>query len=79
MDVDTDESPNWMPGPGDSTNNTIQYNRFIRMIMATGTSYRAAAKIGNGLIEDLVDVGYLPRHDALVLTKTKIEREVDQI
>ena len=79
MEVDTDPSPNWKPGPEDSSKNTYQFNRFIRMIMACGVSYRQGAKIGNGLIQDLVDIGLLPKDDSLILTMPKIQNEVNRI
>ena len=74
-EMDMDQSPNFKP----HCTNNYQFNRFIRMIMACGVSYRNGAKIGNGLIEDLIDIGILPKDDSLIFTLPKIQREVNRI
>ena len=78
--MDVDQSPNWKPNPEDTTEpQRYQFNRFVRLLMAAGLSYRKAAKVGNGLLEDLMDIGLLPKDDNLLFTKAKIQREVNRI
>ena len=78
-DADMDQSPDWMPDPEDSLRNTYHFNHFIRMLMAGGVSHRYGAKIGSGLIKDLIEIGLLPKDDSLFFTKGKIENEVNRI
>ena len=74
--MDADQSPNWVPK---DVQNTYQFNRFVRMLLASGISYRHGAKIGNALVKDLVNLGFLDDDSSLLFTKSKIESEANRI
>ena len=79
-DFDADNSSNYDPSTDEGAcYNTDKYSDFIREIMGCGLSYREGARVGNGLMRDLIRLGKLQEDDALWITKSKVEREMDRI